>query len=138
MRVYGIGVQILLVSTQQSFRVASLVSSSQRPEGIGCFIGATAGPREKRMAVGPKGSGATCEKRVGMSLAHRILTCQNWASPVRPKTSVSGHRHLTSLGVLGGASCDRLLDRCPQVGKDLSARIKGVDLIMVATGSQLR
>ena len=29
----------------------------------------------KRMAVGPQGSRATCEKRVGMSLARWILTC---------------------------------------------------------------
>lgn len=45
------------------------LSSSQRLEGIVCFVSATAGPRDERMAVGPKGSPATCERRAETTLS---------------------------------------------------------------------
>ena len=45
------------------------LSSSQRLEGIGCFISASVGPCDERMAVGPKGSPATCERRAETKLS---------------------------------------------------------------------
>lgn len=87
--VYGTGVQILPVSTQQGFRVARLVSSSQRPEGIGCFIGATPGPREENGSGAPGKSSHMWEESgdelstSDFNLLVLGLSCVSWDLSVR-------------------------------------------------------